>query len=76
MTLVVQLKTHMIAQGYRFETIETEEGVEERMYRPDGSLALIALKRQVVARPPVVEPDPVPVPASARKAERPRPPYR
>jgi hypothetical protein len=66
-TLVVQLKTHMIAQGYRFETTETAEGLEERMYRPDGSLALIAVKRQGVARPPAGEPDPVPVPARGRR---------
>jgi hypothetical protein len=76
MTLVVPLKTHLIDQGYRFETVETDDGLEERMYRPDGSLAVIALKRQVVVRPPADEPDPVPVPAPARKAERLRPPYR
>lgn len=38
------LKRMALASGYRFEV--NEDGNEERMYRPDGSLALTASRTE------------------------------
>lgn len=68
-TLVAELQAQLLARGYRFETIESAEGVEERMYRPDGSVAVIALKLKVEGRRPGGDSAPAPVREPVRTEE-------